>query len=169
MYVSYKHDDEVNESDDMVLLNDDEDDDVMVISDESNESIASNESTSNKSTATTPPPNDNYYSSTSTLKTRLYNTITTNPIQKDSHGRPILPEMVVGSISHKGGECAVGLARLHPLFYEAMSADRVGGAGVDMDEVQWREDCPIYYDDEEEDDYMVSTYILTHHMPSLLL
>lgn len=168
MYVSYKHDDEVNESDDMVLLNDDEDDDVMVISDESNESIASNESTSNKS-ATTPPPNDNYYSSTSTLKTRLYNTITTNPIQKDSHGRPILPEMVVGSISHKGGECAVGLARLHPLFYEAMSADRVGGAGVDMDEVQWREDCPIYYDDEEEDDYMVSTYILTHHMPSLLL
>ena len=86
-------------------------------------------------------------------KRRLHNTIANNPIQKDSHGRPILPEMVVGSISHKGGECAVGLARFHPLFYDLVdggSASSVNESAIGVDEeVQWREDCPIYYDEEE--------------------
>eukprot|EP00577_Skeletonema_sp_RCC1716_P015050 CAMPEP_0113397516 /NCGR_PEP_ID=MMETSP0013_2-20120614/14429_1 /TAXON_ID=2843 ORGANISM="Skeletonema costatum, Strain 1716" /NCGR_SAMPLE_ID=MMETSP0013_2 /ASSEMBLY_ACC=CAM_ASM_000158 /LENGTH=443 /DNA_ID=CAMNT_0000282119 /DNA_START=194 /DNA_END=1526 /DNA_ORIENTATION=- /assembly_acc=CAM_ASM_000158 len=89
-------------------------------------------------------------------KTLLYNTIATKPIQKDSHGRPILPEMVVGSISHKG-ECAVGLASFHPLFFDSVGgAEQVVSRSVVVDssvdsEVQWREDCPIYYNDDDDD------------------
>ena len=94
-------------------------------------------------------------------KQHLHNTIATNPIQKDSHGRPILPEMVVGSISHKGGECAVGLARFHPLFYDLV--DGRSGSSADEsvmtvdEEVQWREDCPIYYDEERVGDGSISS------------
>eukprot|EP00986_Skeletonema_menzelii_P009537 scaffold4365_cov147-Skeletonema_menzelii.AAC.5 len=102
-------------------------------------------------------------------KRQLYEVIATNPIQKDSHGRPILPEMVVGSISHKGGECAVGLASFHPLFYDSVDDGSSSSCSSPVDssvaveggneEVQWREDCPIYYDDEEEDDDESSTVI----------
>ena len=93
-------------------------------------------------------------------KTNLHKAITSNPIQKDSHGRPILPEMLVGSISHKGGECAVGLASFHPLFFDSLrggsNLDEVesmimDGYGKSSGEIQWREDCPIYYDDDEDD------------------
>eukprot|EP00984_Skeletonema_dohrnii_P037781 scaffold40244_cov222-Skeletonema_dohrnii-CCMP3373.AAC.1 len=64
--------------------------------------------------------------------------------------------MVVGSISHKG-ECAVGLASFHPLFYDSVGgAEQVRGRSVVVDssvdsEVQWREDCPIYYNDDEDE------------------
>jgi 4'-phosphopantetheinyl transferase EntD len=90
------------------------------------------------------------------LNQKLWEEIITNPIQKDSFGRPILPELVVGSISHKGNY-AVGLAAFHPDQGECKR--RVEGILCDREEddddddyhnkiIRWREDCPIYYNDD---------------------
>jgi len=83
------------------------------------------------------PKNDNndndYY-------IQLFNQIQTNPIRKDYHGRPIIPEVALGSISHKG-EYAVGLATL------------LRSTGSDCnDVVNWREECPVIYSDDDNND-----------------
>ncbi len=85
------------------------------------------------------------------LNQKLWEEIITNPIQKDSFGRPILPELVVGSISHKGNY-AVGLAAFHP--DECERVEGICDREEDDDDdyynkiIRWREDCPIYYNDD---------------------
>ncbi len=87
------------------------------------------------------------------LNQKLWEEIITNPIQKDSFGRPILPELVVGSISHKGNY-AVGLAAFHPLEDTCEKEEEGICEREDDDDdycnkiIRWREDCPIYYNDD---------------------
>eukprot|EP00985_Skeletonema_marinoi_P009949 scaffold4680_cov164-Skeletonema_marinoi.AAC.24 len=129
-------------------------DDEMVVSSSSRSSMTPSSSSASSSSSRLSTI-EQQQSAALNQKTLLYNTISTKPIQKDSHGRPILPEMVVGSISHKV-DCAVGLASFHPLFFDSVGgAEQVGSRSVVVDssvdsEVQWREDCPIYYNDDDE-------------------
>lgn len=77
----------------------------------------------------------------------LIDRIRSTAINKDFYGRPILPEIISGSISHKGGN-AVGLARFRS------SWDRAGDdqfETIDASAIQWREECPII-DDEDRND-----------------
>ncbi|KAL9187967.1 hypothetical protein ACHAXT_006345 [Thalassiosira profunda] len=83
---------------------------------------------------------------------RLRERIQSTAIIKDYYGRPILPEIITGSISHKG-ECAVGLSR----FRTSPSTDANGVFwGLDnqrvdplnVGDVRWKEECPILDEDE---------------------
>jgi len=85
------------------------------------------------------------------FRTRLHDKIQTTAIMKDYHGRPILPEIILGSISHKG-EYAVGLARFRSCDWDSPDEDL--GRGLLQEEedvtgskeaslVEWREECPI--------------------------
>ncbi|KAL7489296.1 hypothetical protein ACHAW6_014887 [Cyclotella cf. meneghiniana] len=76
--------------------------------------------------------------------------IQANPIKKDSYGRPILPNVVAGSISHKG-EYAVGLSCFR--FDDAPFLTSSNGVIHSMnDQVKWKEECPVNPSEEEEDD-----------------
>eukprot|EP00571_Detonula_confervacea_P007968 CAMPEP_0172313332 /NCGR_PEP_ID=MMETSP1058-20130122/20056_1 /TAXON_ID=83371 /ORGANISM="Detonula confervacea, Strain CCMP 353" /LENGTH=396 /DNA_ID=CAMNT_0013026973 /DNA_START=399 /DNA_END=1589 /DNA_ORIENTATION=+ len=78
--------------------------------------------------------------------TQLHDQIQTTAIMKDYYGRPILPEIILGSISHKG-EHAVGLAQFSSSTWNG--SNRVFDDGVeafDASTVQWREECPILED-----------------------
>ena len=104
----------------------------------------------------------NQHQHSRTINQKLWEQIISNPIEKDSHGRPILPEFVLGSISHKEGECAVGLASFQSTSEGGgrgqmrMIMDGNDAIAVDDDsddvEIRWREDCPIYYNDDDYDD-----------------
>ena len=59
------------------------------------------------------------------------------PIRKDNFGRPILPNAIVGSISHKK-DYAVGLGRLR---YEDVPSSLIDDQSMNL---QWREECPIF-------------------------
>lgn len=74
---------------------------------------------------------------------QIWDLIKDNPIRKDNFGRPILPHVVVGSISHKG-EYAVGLSRLR--------FDNTSCSIIDNDcmNARWREECRIFPNDEDE-------------------
>ena len=71
----------------------------------------------------------------------LKDEIRSTAINKDSYGRPILPAIISGSISHKGGN-AVGLAR----FRHALDNNHF--EMLDTSTVKWREECPIHEDDD---------------------
>lgn len=82
---------------------------------------------------------------------RLHDKIQTTAIMKDYHGRPILPEIILGSISHKG-EYAVGLARFRSCDWDSPDRDLEGGMLHEEEDangskeaslVEWREECPI--------------------------
>ncbi|KAL7513388.1 hypothetical protein ACHAXN_010469 [Cyclotella atomus] len=74
---------------------------------------------------------------------KIWDQIKDNPIRKDNFGRPILPHVIVGSISHKS-EYAVGLSRLR---FDTSSCSIIDN---DCMNVQWREECRIFPDDESE-------------------
>ena len=85
------------------------------------------------------------------FRTQLSDQLRSSAINKDSYGRPILPEIISGSISHKGGN-AVGLARfrsswdnLHGVTGDASSKS------LDANTIKWREECPIHDDDTNTD------------------
>jgi 4'-phosphopantetheinyl transferase EntD len=83
--------------------------------------------------------------------TQLHDQIQTTAINKDYYGRPILPEIISGSISHKG-EYAVGLARFRSSTWKAQS--RLFDKGLDAlnaSSVAWSEECPILDQDENID------------------
>ena len=63
---------------------------------------------------------------------RLRSAVRSEPFNKDSFGRPILPAGVMGSISHKN-DYAVGLSSMRP---NVCVSDEV-------DEVSWLADCPV--------------------------
>ena len=65
---------------------------------------------------------------------RLRSAVRSNPFNKDSFGRPILPAGVMGSISHKN-DYAVGLSSMRPNVSVS-------------DEVSWLADCPVLDIDE---------------------
>ena len=75
---------------------------------------------------------------------QLHGQIQTTAINKDCYGRPILPEIISGSISHKG-EYAVGLARFRSSTWMAQLD------ALDASSVAWREECPIFDQDKEID------------------
>jgi hypothetical protein len=80
---------------------------------------------------------------------RLNDQIQSTAINKDYHGRPILPEIISGSISHKG-EYAVGLARFRSSTWNAQN--RLGHNGLealDASSAEWREECPILDQDQD--------------------
>ncbi|KAL7551533.1 hypothetical protein ACHAWF_014719 [Thalassiosira exigua] len=72
---------------------------------------------------------------------QIYSQIEATAIRKDYYGRPILPEIVGGSISHKKGY-AVGLAQFRSSTWDSPNGiDK--GLELDAGSVQWREECPI--------------------------
>ena len=71
----------------------------------------------------------------------LNDQIQSTAIRKDYYGRPILPEIILGSISHKGNY-AVGLSRFRDVDEELKA--------VDMNALQWREECLISDGDDDE-------------------
>ncbi len=82
---------------------------------------------------------------------QLHGQIQTTAINKDCYGRPILPEIISGSISHKG-EYAVGLARFRSSTWMAQSRLFDNGLdALDASSVAWREECPIFDQDKEID------------------
>jgi len=81
------------------------------------------------------------YNSNNAFYSQLNDQIESTAIRKDYYGRPILPEIILGSISHKGNY-AVGLSRF-------CSSDEELNA-VDMNALQWREECLISDDDDDE-------------------
>ncbi len=90
----------------------------------------------------------------------LWEQIQSTPILKDGHGRPVLPEMIAGSISHKG-DCAVAVARFRneeAAFVGLLSRDDDSVRISNSDDkdcvharhsdtkssvVAWKEECPI--------------------------
>ena len=78
--------------------------------------------------------------SSNALYAQLNDQIESTAIRKDYYGRPILPEIILGSISHKGNY-AVGLSRFRDIEEELKA--------VDMNALQWREECLISDDDDE--------------------
>ncbi|KAL7463326.1 hypothetical protein ACHAXS_003709 [Conticribra weissflogii] len=90
----------------------------------------------------------------------LWEQIQSTPILKDGHGRPVLPEMIAGSISHKG-DCAVAVARFRneeAAFVGLLSRDddsvRISNSDdkdcvharhsdTKSSAVAWKEECPI--------------------------
>lgn len=81
-------------------------------------------------------------SANNTFNSTLWKQIQSTSIMKDTFGRPILPEIIVGSISHKEG-CAVGLSR----FRSPLSND-TGVEGSITRAVKWKEECPIGVEDD---------------------
>jgi hypothetical protein len=82
---------------------------------------------------------------------QLHDQIQTTAINKDYYGRPVLPEIISGSISHKG-EYAVGLARFRSHTWNAQNRLLDNGLNaLDASSVPWREECPILDQDEEKD------------------
>ena len=81
----------------------------------------------------------NNNSSNNTFYSQLNDQIESTAIRKDYYGRPILPEIILGSISHKGNY-AVGLSRFRDVDEELKA--------VDIDALQWREECLISDDDD---------------------
>jgi hypothetical protein len=82
---------------------------------------------------------------------QLHDQIQTTAINKDYYGRPILPKIISGSISHKG-EYAVGLARFRSSTWKAQS--RLFDKGLDAlnaSSLAWSEECPILDRDENID------------------
>ena len=75
--------------------------------------------------------------------TQLNEQIEQTAIRKDYYGRPILPEIILGSISHKG-EYAVGLSRFCSSRLDELAVNKL----------QWREECPIL-DDVVDDDIKI--------------
>ena len=82
----------------------------------------------------------NNNSSNNTFYSQLNDQIESTAIRKDYYGRPILPEIILGSISHKGNY-AVGLSRFRDVDEELKA--------VDITALQWREECLISDDDDE--------------------
>ncbi|KAL7532945.1 hypothetical protein ACHAXR_004946 [Thalassiosira sp. AJA248-18] len=91
--------------------------------------------------------------------TELYEQIKTNAIKKDYYGRPVLPEISLGSISHKG-EYAVGLAQFRSSnwngsnrVFRGLDNEIVGDGleGLEANAIEWREECPILEDVENID------------------
>lgn len=82
----------------------------------------------------------------------LWKQIQLNPIRKDDFGRPILPDVVVGSISHKG-EYAVGLSRLR---MDNSSCFALNGDEMKSMDLTWRQECPVNVDEEEYGDAATS-------------
>ena len=86
------------------------------------------------------------------LYAQLQDQIQTTAIKKDYYGRPILPEIIAGSISHKG-EYAVGLARFRSStgnganVFRGLNNEKL--EPLDASAVQWREECPIDFDENE--------------------
>lgn len=85
-----------------------------------------------------------------TFCTQLNENIRSTAINKDSYGRPILPEIISGSISHKGGN-AVGLARFRSSWDNQSEMGNIQLGTLDAGAIQWREECPILEDGEEAD------------------
>ncbi|KAL3769753.1 hypothetical protein ACHAW5_003021 [Stephanodiscus triporus] len=80
---------------------------------------------------------------------KLHDQIQTTAINKDYYGRPVLPEIISGSISHKG-EYAVGLARFRSHTWNAQNRPLDNGlTALDASSVSWREECTILDQDEE--------------------
>lgn len=79
--------------------------------------------------------------------TQLKDEIHSIAINKDSYGRPILPGIISGSISHKGGN-AVGLARFRSLGDNQHALDNNHFEMMYTSTIKWREECPIYEDDD---------------------
>lgn len=81
---------------------------------------------------------------------QLCEQIQTTAIRKDYYGRPILPEIILGSISHKG-KYAVGLSRFHASTWDdSVRVFDNGFRALDANAVQWREECPVLGDDDDE-------------------
>eukprot|EP00804_Cyclotella_cryptica_P006753 CCRYP_015719-RA/>CCRYP_015719-RA protein AED:0.37 eAED:0.54 QI:0/0/0/1/1/1/3/0/445 len=84
--------------------------------------------------------------------------IQSNPIKKDNYGRPILPNVVAGSISHKG-EYAVGLSRFR---FDDASLLTINNEEINLfnDEdsmvVNWKEECPVNPNEEDEDETILN-------------
>lgn len=88
--------------------------------------------------------------------TQLFEQIQSTPIEKDYYGRPILPEIILGSISHKG-EYAVGLARFRSStwngsnrVFRGLDNENIGNGldALDANAIEWREECPILEEDQ---------------------
>ena len=106
--------------------------------------------------------NNNYYYY---YYTRLKDQICNMAINKDTHGRPILPNIISGSISHKEG-CAVGLSTFrcsstttaNPIISTMPSinlnldikSDDV--AATTTTSMAWQEECPLLDDDNDDKD-----------------
>jgi hypothetical protein len=102
--------------------------------------------------------NNNYY-------TQLQDQIRNMAINKDMHGRPILPNIISGSISHKEGY-AVGLSNFcystitttnpiinhhPPIHLDKRSND------VTTTLITWQEECPFIDDDNDRDGSLLSS------------
>jgi len=80
--------------------------------------------------------------------TQLNEQIQNTAIRKDYYGRPILPEIILGSISHKG-EYAVGISQFHSSTWDgSLRVFDNGLEAMDASEVSWREECPILENDD---------------------
>ena len=80
--------------------------------------------------------------SSNAFYSQLNDQIESTAIRKDYYGRPILPGIILGSISHKGNY-AVGLSRFR-------SSDEELEA-IDMNALQWTEECLISDDDDDDE------------------
>ena len=104
--------------------------------------------------------NNNYYY----YYTRLKDQICNMAINKDTHGRPILPNIISGSISHKEGY-AVGLSTFrcsstttaNPIISTMPSINL--NLDINSDDVAtsttsmaWQEECPLLDDDNDDKD-----------------
>ena len=83
-----------------------------------------------------------------------------HPIRKDNFGRPILPNAIVGSISHKK-DYAVGLGRLR---YEGIPSSLIDDQSMNL---HWREECPIFPD--KDDTYAFNGESKLEHDKSFLV
>jgi len=97
--------------------------------------------------------NDSFYD-------QLFDHIQNNAIRKDYYGRPILPEIILGSISHKRGY-AVGLAKFRSSnwngsnrVFRGLNGEEVSDDLVPLDAnaIKWREECPIIFDEDDNAD-----------------
>lgn len=84
-----------------------------------------------------------------------------HPIRKDNFGRPILPNAIVGSISHKK-DYAVGLGRLR---HEGIPpSSLIDDQSMNL---HWREECPIFPD--KDDTYAFNGESKLEHDKSFLV
>ena len=90
--------------------------------------------------------NINNSNSDSEFYAQLHDQIQSTAIRKDYYGRPILPEIIFGSISHKG-EYAVGLSRFRSSTLDGTTRIFDNGfEALDANKLQWSEECPILDD-----------------------
>ena len=85
----------------------------------------------------------------------IWEQVHNNPIRKDNFGRPILPNTVLGSISHKC-EYAVGLSRL---CHDGTSCSTTDSKSM---HIKWREECRIFPEEEDEESITMSGSGLTN-------